>query len=241
MTTERPQVVLPAPMPSPPLPHNDIDVQALMRGLVHELRNPLSAILTASSLVQGHPDADEETAMLLEVIQKESRRMNSILTEFSHFVKPSAPHIEPFDLGELARGVVGHLQNEGALSGVEIKREVEGQSAVAGDLAHTEGALRHVLQNAAEALHEGGYLLLHLEEIDGLSCIVVEDSGGAVAPEVVKQAFQPFFSTKPAATGLGLSIARTALRAARGDVLFEAGEHGARVKLCLPVHHGEIV
>ena len=66
-------------------------------------------------------------------------------------------------------------------------------------------------------------------------CLVVEDSGGEVAPEIIRQAFQPFFSTKPAATGLGLSIARTALRAANGDLLFEAGEHGARMKLCLPL------
>ena len=72
-----------------------------MRGLVHELRNPLSAVLTASSLVQGGADADEETTMLLDVIQKEARRMNRILTEFSHFVKPPTPQIETFDLGAL--------------------------------------------------------------------------------------------------------------------------------------------
>ena len=206
-----------------------------MRGLVHELRNPLSAILTASNLVQGNPDADEETVMLLEVIQKESRRMNSILTEFSHFVKPPSPNVEDFDFSELTHGVVGRLEAEGAFSGIEVKRDLERRLAVAGDPTHAEGALRHVLQNAAQALEKGGYLLLHLEEIDGMGCIVVEDSGGEVPPEIVRQAFQPFFSTRPAATGLGLSIARATLRAAQGDVTFEAGERGARVRLCLPV------
>ncbi len=236
MTTERCPRVTPVAMPSPNFSQpSDIDVQALMRGLVHELRNPLSAILTASSLVQGNPDADEETTMLLEVIQKESRRMNSILTEFSHFVKPPQPNIKALDFGALAHGVVGTLQGEGALAGVEVQRDLERQLGVAGDPAHTAGALRHVLQNAAQALQDGGYLLLHLEEIDGMGCIVVEDSGGEVPPEVVLQAFQPFFSTKPAATGLGLSIARATLRAAQGDVTFENGERGARVKLCLPL------
>lgn len=221
---------------SPASKPQEIDVQALMRGLVHELRNPLSAVLTASSLVQGGPDVDEETAMLLEVIQKESRRMNAILTEFSHFVKPPSPNIEPFDFSDLTHRVVSRLQSEGEFREVEIQSELNRPTHVAGDEVQTEGALRHVLHNAAQVLENGGCLRLCLEEIDGVACIVIEDSGGEVAPEVIERAFQPFFSTKPAGTGLGLSIARSVLRAAKGDVIFEAGQQGARVKLCLPVH-----
>jgi nitrogen-specific signal transduction histidine kinase len=65
----------------------DIDVQALMRGLVHELRNPLSAILTAASLLPGAPGLDEKPECSWCRF-KEARRMNRILTEFSTFAKP---------------------------------------------------------------------------------------------------------------------------------------------------------
>ena len=213
----------------------EIDVQALMRGLVHELRNPLSAVLTASSLVQGGPDADEETAMLLDVIQKESRRMNRILTEFSHFAKPPSPNLENFDLGVLACAVVGGLKNEGAFENVAISEELGETLWVKGDPAHTEQALHHILLNAAQALPQGGSLHLWAEELSDFGCLLIEDSGGTLSADVLANAFQPFFSTKPASTGLGLSIARIALRAASGDVAIEAGAKGARLRLCLPV------
>lgn len=222
-------------MSSPLFSDYEINVQALMRGLVHELRNPLSAVLTASSLVQSGPDADEETAMLLDVIEKESRRMNRILTEFSHFVKPPRPNTQSFDLGEVACATVSHLKSEGAFAGVEIEGQLSDALPVTGDPVQTEQALRHVLENAAQALQGGGQLRLSSDQSGALGCVIIEDSGGPLAPEVIEHAFQPFFSTKPASTGLGLSIARMALRAAGGDVTLEAGADGARVQLCLPL------
>ena len=213
----------------------EIDVQALMRGLVHELRNPLSAVLTASSLVQSGPNVDEETAMLLDVIQKESRRMNRILTEFSSFVKPPAPQTETFDLGALMCQIAAMLKADGAFAGVEIDKRMELPVTVVGDPAQTEQALRHILENAAQALAHGGVLQLWAE-IDGpQGCVLVEDSGGKLNAEVLQHAFQPFFSTKPAATGLGLSIARATVLAMNGDISFEAGHNGARLRLCLPL------
>lgn len=206
-----------------------------MRGLVHELRNPLSAVLTASSLVQGGPDADEETVMLLEVIQKEARRMNRILTEFSHFVKPPKPQVETFDLGALVCQVAAALHRDGAFQDVEIYKRMERPVMVNGDSAQTEAALRHVLENAEQALKEGGLLQMWSEEDDDQGCVLIEDSGGELHTDIVQHAFQPFFSTKPAATGLGLSIARITLLAMGGDITIEAGGKGARLRLCLPM------
>ena len=231
---------VPCPIEEPmqPSTHSDsfeIDVQALMRGLVHELRNPLSAILTASSLVQSGPDVDEETAMLLEVIQKEARRMNRILTEFSHFVKPPVPQIETFDLGALVCDVAASLRGEGAFEGVEFTRRVERSIIVQGDPAQTEAALRHILENAGQALQSGGSLQLWAETDGDQGCVCIEDSGGTLDTDVLERAFQPFFSTKPASTGLGLSIARITILAMGGDLTIEKGAAGARLRLCLPL------
>ena len=221
-----------------PSSHSDsfeIDVQALMRGLVHELRNPLSAVLTASSLVQGGPDVDEETAMLLEVIQKEARRMNRILTEFSHFVKPPKPQTETFDLGGLLCDVAASLQSDGAFEGVEFSNRLKQPIMVMGDPAQTEAALRHILENSADALQGGGSLRVWSDVDGNQGCVLIEDSGGKLHHDVIERAFQPFFSTKPASTGLGLSIARITILAMDGDITIEAGERGARLRLCLPL------
>ena len=206
-----------------------------MRGLVHELRNPLSAVLTASSLVQGGADVDEETAMLLEVMQKEARRMNRILTEFSHFVKPPLPQIETFDLGALLCQVAASLHGEGAFEDVEISKKMERPVMVLGDPTQTEAALRHILENSSQALAQGGSLQIWSEEDDDQGCVYVEDSGGVPSDDVLANAFQPFFSTKPTSTGLGLSIARITLLAMHGDVTIEKGAQGARLRLCLPM------
>lgn len=225
----------PKMLPSSHSDNYEIDVQALMRGLVHELRNPLSAVLTASSLVQSGNDVDEETTMLLDVIQKESRRMNRILTEFSNFVKPPKPQTETFDLGSLVCHVAASLQSDGAFEGVEFAERLKIPVFVQGDPAQTEAALRHILENSADALAHSGSLHVWSEEDGNQGCILIEDSGGRLSADILAQAFQPFFSTKPAATGLGLSIARITILAMDGDITIEAGENGARLRLCLPL------
>ena len=227
----------------------EIDVNALMRGLVHELRNPLSAILTAATLLRPaeniDENLDEESAMLLEVVEKEARRMNRILTEFSSFVKPPAPHVASFDLALLVREVARELQKETAFGAhISIHDSLPSQLHVYGDSIQTAQALRHVLFNAAEAMERGGTLRFSARIEGEKTTICIEDSGAGLHQNALEQAFQPFFSTKPAATGLGLSIARGLIRAEGGDLQLEnldenaahlEGEHsGARVMIHLP-------
>jgi two-component system sensor histidine kinase HydH len=218
-------------------PASDIDVNALMRGLVHELRNPLSAILTASTLLQPNEVLDEESEMLIGVVQKESRRMNRILTEFSSFVKPPQPYIENFDLARLVREVVAQLQKEGAFAAqIIIHDDLPSSVWVNGDLLQTSQVLRHVLTNATEAMQDDGHLRFSLCGSDPTS-LCIEDSGAGLVHGAIERAFQPFFSTKPASTGLGLSISRGLLRAFGGDLQLEnldTDSPGARVRIDLP-------
>ena len=229
-----------------PAPH--IDVHALMRGLVHELRNPLSAILTASSLLKGGQGIDEESAMLLDVVEKESRRMNRILTEFSSFVKPPVPHPETFDIAKMLRDLAGALQKDGVMpQNIEVRDDLPEQLSVFGDSQQCQQAFRHLFTNASETMQNGGTLHLHVETDEENAHIFLDDSGGGLPDEVLERVLQPFFSTKPAATGLGLSIASSLLRASGGEVSVhnqfsepsdeshsEPKRLGARVRVSLP-------
>jgi signal transduction histidine kinase len=225
----------------PSVPHSDIDVNALMRGLVHELRNPLSAILTASSLLQSGEGIDEESAMLIDVVQKESRRMNRILTEFSSFVKPPQSHPEVFDIAKALRNLTREMQKEEALlPNIEIRDELPAELLVLADPVQSSQAFHHILTNAAQAMENGGTLRLLTKNEGACTIIVLEDSGAGLSEQELQRVFQPFFSTKPAATGLGLSIASGLLRASGGTVLVEnrdsngASAGGARVCVQLP-------
>ena len=218
----------------------DVDVQALMRGLVHELRNPLSAILTASSLLPGAAGLDDETTMLLDVVSKESRRMNRILTEFSIFAKPPKAHAETLDLAVLAREFVAKAKGENAA--VTFHDDLPASLFAFADPQGVSTALGHILENATEALPEGGHVRLTGGQNTAGVWLAVGDSGAGLSEQALERAFQPFFSNKPAATGLGLSIARAMLRASGGDCRIEnardggedGGPNGACVTLELP-------
>ena len=215
----------------------DIDVQVLMRGLVHELRNPLSAILTASSLLPGAPGLDEETAMLLDVVSKEARRMNRILTEFSTFAKPPKAHLEALDLVEITREVLRVALKTSA--SIEVHDDLPAQLWAIADPHATIQALEHIMENAREALPEGGHIRLAGGESQEFAWLSINDSGAGLSEAALERAFQPFFSNKPSATGLGLSIARVMLRASGGNCRIEnshdGGPNGARVTVELPL------
>jgi len=221
----------------------DIDVQALMRGLVHELRNPLSAILTAASLLPGSPGLDEETAMLLDVVSKEARRMNRILTEFSTFAKPPKPNIETLDLASIARDLSRGESTEQSRDFIEVSDELPDHLWALGDAHLSIQALSNVLENAREALPEGGQIRLQGGQEDGHVWLSIGDSGLGLSAQSLENAFQPFYSSKGASTGLGLSIARVAMRASGGDCRIEntqnavssGSSHGAIVTLELPL------
>ncbi len=205
----------------------DIDVQALMRGLVHELRNPLSAILTAASLLPGAPGLDEETGMLLGVVSKEARRMNRILTEFSTFAKPPKPHIDALDFSAIARECMSRELNDEKETSIEIRDDLPSHLWVLGDVRLVIQALQNVLENAREALPHGGVIVLQGGQSDEHAWLSIGDSGAGLSAHSLQNAFQPFYSSKGASTGLGLSIARVAMRASGGDCRIENIHHEA--------------
>jgi signal transduction histidine kinase len=208
----------------------------LLRGLLHELRNPLSSILTAANLVgdtaRENADVDEETEMLLGVIKKESLRLNRILTEFSHFIKLPEPRPALFDLAQLARDATAQLQDEGVLvPSVRVVDDLPESCPVWADQGQMRTALHHVLRNAGEAMPEGGALRMALAQGDNLSMAVlcIGDSGAGFSEESRTRAFEPFYSTKLHATGLGLAAACAILKAAGGRAWLGAQEESTSV------------
>ena len=237
---------------APPAPHDAVadvplarpNLQALLAGITHELRNPMAAILTAVSLLQDDSGLSEESAMLLGVVRKEARRMNQIMTEFSLYVKPPQPRPENFDLARLIRDTVAQFHEESALwQSVTVHDRMPAELAVHADCGQMQQAFCRILENAVEAMSENlqPTLALRGRTEDERVIICIEDNGAGLSPDDLQRAFLPFYSTKPQSTGLGLSTALVAVQAAGGLLWLEniADEphlpvSGARVCFALP-------
>ena len=202
------------------------NIQTLLSGITHELRNPLAAILTAAGLLQDDSSLSEETTMLLGVVRNEARRMNKILTEFSLYIKPPQPRPQAFDFSELARETFEELRQNGTLSPtVEIKNRLPNSLMVFADPQQMQQVLARLLHNAACALQPQAKGVISLfsysQEDTDRAVICVEDDGPGFSPEESQRAFTPFYSTKAQAVGLGLSIAQEAVQTANGAIWIE--------------------
>lgn len=207
----------------------DPEMEMLLRGLLHELRNPLSSILTASSLLQDSPqpetsNLDEESRMLLDVVKKESLRLNHILTEFAGYIKLPAPQLDHFDLAQAARAVIRELQLEGVLQPpIKVQDEMSSTCPIWADENQIRTALAHILRNAAEEMPAGGELWISNINSDDEQKVIlcITDSGQGFTPESRDRAFQPFYSSKEHSIGLGLSSVLSLIEASNGRVWLE--------------------
>lgn len=198
------------------------DIDTLAQGIVHEIRNPLAAILTGAKLVQDDPQVAEETAMLLGVIRKESLRINDILSAFASYVKPPPPHPARFDLAQVARETVEELRREEVLSpDIIVEDALEPPLLVWADEAHFRSALFQILRNAADAMQYDEAVRLSSQRQERRVIFIVDDNGPGFSAESLQRAFQPFYSTKPQCIGLGLSLAQATVQASGGRVWIE--------------------
>lgn len=212
---------------------SDPDLRALANGLAHTLRNPLSSIMTAADLVKDDAGVSEESAMLLEIVAKESRQLNRILSDFLNYVRPRANPPEAFDLARALRLVVEEMKRQNVIPDtVQVLDELPKTLTVWGDETAIRHTLCHVIQNAVEAMHGDGVLHLGGETVDERQKIHVADSGPGFSQQSLKRAFEPFYSDRPENAGLGLSMALASIERAGGRLTIEnlRDTHGSGIE-----------
>jgi signal transduction histidine kinase len=219
--------------------------QALARlsaGVAHELRNPLAVILARVQLLElslksGQPVDQAKLERALRTVEEQAVRASKIIESLSVFAHPRTPDLAAVDLAE----VIGHV-----LAGVraripadtpvttEVAVPAEAQSVVA-DRAQLTTALTQLVVNAVEAMPGGGVLRIAARSVPSGTEVVVADTGAGVPDTDAARIFDPFFSTKATAAGLGLCVAQTIAEAHGGRLrLTASGGPGAEFVLRLP-------
>ncbi len=202
--------------------------------LSHELKNPLAAIKGLSQLLERGA-VDEGSRRRLEVIRAEAARMETILGDYLSFSRPlECLSIGPVDLGRLTDEALEALEACAADAGVRLGRSGPGATVV-GDGRRLREALLHLVKNAIEASPTRASVDVGVGPCDDGAEITIRDRGRGIAPHDLPRVGMPFFTTRPEGTGLGVVLARAAVRQHGGElrIVSEPGA-GTSVTMKLP-------
>jgi len=199
----------------------------LASALAHEIRNPLNSVNLSidharSRLAPEEPGRRTEFDRLMQVIKSELTRLNRLVDDFLAFGRRTRLAPRPCALEGLVRDVAALVEPRAAGQGVRVGVAAGPElpeTVVDPELIKT--ALLNLALNALDAMPDGGELHLQLERPDpDLIRVQVRDTGAGMPGEALREAFEPYFSTKEAGLGLGLAITRQIVQ-----------EHGGRVRL----------
>jgi two-component system sensor histidine kinase PilS (NtrC family) len=219
-------------------------VGRMAAGLAHEIRNPLGSMGSALQFLQEKLPPETTEASLMEVVLRESDRLNNIITNFLTYARPSADifsngEFTELDLDEIIRDCLALLRHSPEINDRHIlnyESPKESPITVKANETQIKQVFWNLAKNAIQAMPNGGKLSIKLKTISPNKIqIVFEDNGKGISPEHLEHIFEPF-SANSHGTGLGLSIVHKIVNDHRGkiEVKSEIGK-GTKIMIELPV------
>jgi two-component system sensor histidine kinase PilS (NtrC family) len=205
----------------------------LTANIAHEVRNPLSAISYATELLQEEP-GDAKHQRLLQIVLDNTHRINQIVQDVMQLNRRDRAQPEVFELEAMLRTFVEEFDSaERFEPGVMVLAGMTGR-----EVRFDRGHLRQVLWNLCRnALRYGrklpGSLVLTMSAEDGRVMLAVQDDGPGISVEHQGKLFEPFFTTAPEGTGLGLYIAKELCEANGALLEYHTGEGQAGACFCI--------
>jgi two-component system sensor histidine kinase PilS (NtrC family) len=218
-------------------------VGSLAAGIAHEIRNPLAALSGSIQVLQGELDLKGDEKHLMDIVVRETDRLNTIISEFLEYARPQSAHVEKILLLPLLDETIMLLKNSRDFrEGITIRAQVDPQVVIQGDAKRMRQVFWNLLINACQAMPEGGEITVSTMPISrsdddsGWCEIVIKDTGYGIAHEYLDKIFDPFFTTKTGGTGLGLAIVDRIIEDHGGiiDVDSETGR-GTIFRIRIPV------
>jgi PAS domain S-box-containing protein len=203
----------------------------------HELRNPLGVISNAIYFLKtAQPGANDTVKEYLDIIEKETRTSDKIITDLLDFTRVKSVDREAVSVSELIRQT---LERFPAPPAVKVSLKIPKRlPQVYADPKHAVQILGNLVANACQAMPKGGNLSISAGAPNGdMIKIAVRDTGTGVLPENMSKLFEPLFTTKTTGIGLGLAVSRKLAEANGGriEVQSEPGK-GSTFTLVLPVY-----
>ena len=209
-------------------------------GLTHEINNPLGIILSRVRLMRTQErdqPLEPTVARDLEVIERQGSRIAEIVRGMLAFTRKTDLRMSEIDLNQVVREVIALVQKPFAQKGIRIEPDLaRGLPGTWGSPVHLQQVLLNLLNNARDAMPEGGAIVVRTTQEEESILAEVEDSGTGLAEEARDRVFEPFFTTKGKGTGLGLSVSYGIIQAHAGEIEVESEPgKGAVFRVTLPI------
>jgi len=178
-------------------------------GIAHEINNPLASILLFSTNLIKKVPPEGRLKDGLEIIIHETMRCRRIIQELLEFSRSNEPQMAPGSLNEAIEKALTILENEFSLHHIVVEKVLgEDLPDLFLDVHQMEQVFVNLLINAVEAVGDEGRIIVQswFDPQSERVVVVISDTGPGISPENLEKIFEPFFSTKPKGTGLGLAV-----------------------------------
>jgi len=185
--------------------------------IAHEIRNPLAAIKMLIYTMKKEGGISEEKSYDLQVILGEINRMENFLQSFLQYARPGKPQMKEVEALPVIREMIHLMAPQMKQNRIELKESFSGERIfVQSDPDQLKQVLMNLLQNAIEAMAQGGVLSVSTALSDGrtqgeagkMLRIIISDTGHGIPEEMIGSLFDPFVKGSATGTGLGLSISQ---------------------------------
>jgi len=210
-------------------------VGTMANSIVHDLRNPLTAIVSCCELLQGR-STDPAVNEFTGIMRKAANRMNSMVEELLDFARgKSSLQVDRVSTNDILRELDSQIAQTLPVN-IHVVRNTCCTSDVRADLGRFARVLMNLVKNAVEAMPKGGLLRLGLREENGRIIFKISDTGCGIAPDLLEKIFEPFVTFgKSKGTGLGMAIAKSVVESHQGQISLQSKVgFGTTVEVSLP-------
>jgi two-component system, sporulation sensor kinase E len=213
----------------------------LAAGVAHEIGNPLNSLHIHLQLMQRQADkldraARGELQESIDIARSEVNRLDSIVTQFLRAIRPSKPELHPENVNTIVEETLRFFTPEIQDRDIVVEQELRSDLPLLQiDRDQMKQAFYNVIKNSLQAMKRRGTLRIRTDRDDTHALISFMDTGSGMSPENLGRVFEPYFTTKPSGTGLGLLIVRRIVREHGGELSIESSEgKGLTLTIRLP-------
>ena len=212
-------------------------VGQIAAGVAHEIKNPLASIKGAADILVENSTSDVDRNEFGEILQNEVRRIDSTVSEFLDFARPKKTSLERTDLTRVINSCVRQIATQAQQTGVQIDTKIDNDIIVIGDAEKLHQMALNLILNSIKASKKSGTIRVSLIRAGARWAeLTVVDEGIGMKAETLNHAFEPFYSTSPDGTGLGLAVVKSIVESHQGKIeLLSEIDHGTKARVSIPI------